>query len=81
MLAGDLRQVAERVDRPGVGSAGGAHHRHRDHSVPLILGDRGPQRRYIDPLPGVTRNAPGPGTAQPEHRGGPLDVLCACSDA
>ena len=67
MLAGDLRQVAERVDRPGVGSAGGAHHRHRDHSVPLILGDRGPQRRHIDPLPGVTRNAPGPGTAQPEH--------------
>ena len=83
VLAGDLGQVTQRVNRPGVGRAGGAHHRHRDHPVTLILSDRGPQRRHIDPLPGVTRNAPGSGTAQPEHGGGPLDGvmrLLGCID-
>ena len=43
VLAGHLRQVAQRINRPGVGRAGGAHHRHRDHAVTLIRGDRGPQ--------------------------------------
>jgi hypothetical protein len=42
VLVGDLRQVGQRVNRPGVGGAGAAHHRHRDNAITLILGDRGP---------------------------------------